>query len=61
MESQNTDVLSVRSDHPKEIQRYTGGRSKSRGRSKSPRYLLKRLCWKCSKPGHLKKHVDKKV
>ena len=31
MESQNDDVLSVRSGRPKEKRRYTGGRSKSPG------------------------------
>ena len=29
---------------------------KSRGRSKSPGDSLKKLCWKCGKPGHFKKN-----
>ena len=56
MESQNADVLSVRSGRPKERRRYTGGRSKSRGRSKSPGDPLKTGCWKCGKPGHFKRN-----
>ena len=44
MESQNADVLSVRSGHPKERRRYTGGRSKSRGTSKSLGDPLKTGC-----------------
>ena len=51
MESQNANALSVRSGHPKEKRMYTGGRSKSRGRSKSPGDPLKTGCWKCGKPG----------
>ena len=35
MESQSANALSMRSGHTKERGRYTGGRSKSRGRSKS--------------------------
>ena len=56
MESQNADALSVRSGRPKERRRYIGGRSKSRGRSKSPGYPLKPGCWKCGKPGHFKRN-----
>ena len=44
IESQNVDALLVRSGHPKERRRYTGGRSKSRGRSKSPGDPLKTGC-----------------
>ena len=60
MESQNADVLSVRSGRPKERRRYTGGRSKSRGRSKSPGDPLKTGCWKCGKPGHFKRNCRAK-
>ena len=52
----------MRSGHTKERGKYIGGRSKSRGRSKSPRDHLKRLCWKCGKLGHFKKkHRSKSV
>ena len=44
MENHRINSLSVRSGRPKERRRYTGGRSKSRGRSKSPGDPLKRLC-----------------
>ena len=44
MESHSTDALSVRLGHTKERGKSTGGRSKSRGRSKSPGDPLKRLC-----------------
>ena len=60
IESQNVDALSVRSGHPKERRRYIGGRSKSRGRSKSPGDPLKKRCWKFSKPGHFKRNCRSK-
>ena len=60
MESQNADALSVRSGRPKERRRYIGGRSKSRGRSKSPGDPLKTGCWKCGKPGHFKRNCRAK-
>ena len=44
MESQNVDALLIRSGHPKERRRYTGGRSKSRGISKSLGDPLKTRC-----------------
>ena len=44
MENHSIDALSVRLGHTKERGRYTGRRSKSRGRSKSPGDPLKRLC-----------------
>lgn len=37
----------------KEKKKY-GNRSKSRGRYKYPEQFL-RKCWKCGKPGHMKK------
>ena len=55
MESQNADALSVRSGRTKERGRYTGGRSKSWGRSKYSRDPLKKVCWKCGKPSHFKR------
>ena len=60
MESHSTDALSVRSGHTKERGKSTGGRSKFRGRSKSPGDPLKKLCWKCSKPGHFKRNCRSK-
>ena len=60
MESQNVGALSVRSGRPKESRRYTGGRSKYRGRSKSPGDPLKTGCWKCGKPGHFKRNCRAK-
>ena len=60
MESHNIDALSVRSGHTKERGKSIGGRSKSRGRSKSPGDPLKKLCWKCGKPGHFKKNCRSK-
>ncbi|WP_156294609.1 C2HC-type zinc finger protein, partial [Serratia oryzae] len=60
MESQSTDALSVRSHCTKERGRNIGGRSKSRGRSKSPGDPLKRVCWKCGKPGHFKRNCKSK-
>ena len=56
MENHSTDVLLVRSGHTKERGKSTGGRSKSSSRSMSPGEPLKKLCWKCGKPGHFKKN-----
>ena len=50
MENHSTYALAMRSGCTKEIGKYTGARSKSRGRSKSVGDPVKRLCWKCSKP-----------
>ena len=60
MENHSTDALSVRLGHTKEKGKSIGGRSKSRGRSKYPGNPLKRLCWKCGKPGHFKKNCRSK-
>ena len=60
MENHSTNALSMRSVRTKEREKYTWGISKSRGRSKSPRDPLKRLCWKYSKPGHFKKNCRSK-
>ena len=60
MESQSADALSVRLGQTKERGNSTGGRSKSRGRSKSPGDPLKTGCWKCGKPGHFKRNCRAK-
>ena len=55
MESHSINALSMRG-HPKEkINKSIVGRSKSRGRSKSPWNSLKISCWKCGKVGDFKK------
>ena len=61
MEGQSTDALFVRG-HPQErnISKSSSGRSKSRGRSKSPIKFLK-VCWRCGKEGHYKKQCRSKV
>ena len=46
--------------HKKKKNKVSSGRSKSRGRSKSPRKFLK-LCWKCRKEGHYKKNCRSKA
>ena len=60
MENHSTDALSVRLGHTKERGKSTRGRSKSRGISKSLGDSLKKLCWKCGKPGHFKKKCKSK-
>ena len=60
MENHSTDALLVRLGHTKERGKSIGGRSKSRGRSKSPGDPLNKLCWKCSKLGHFKKNCRSK-
>ena len=54
MENHSTGAFSVRSCHTKERGKSIGGRSKS------PRDLLKRLCWKCGKPSRFKKNCTSK-
>ena len=49
MENHSTDALSMRPSHSKDR-----GNKSTEGRSKSLRDSLKKLCWKCSKPRHLK-------
>ena len=56
MENHRTDALSMRLSQTKERGNSIGGRSKSRGRSKSLGDSLKKLCWKCGMPGHFKKN-----
>ena len=60
IENHSTNALSVRLGHTKERGKSTRGRSKSRGRFKSPGDPLKRLCWKCDKPSHFKKKCRSK-
>ena len=60
MENHSIDSLSMRLGHTKERGKYIGGRSKSRGRSKSLRNPLLKLCWKCSNFGHFKKKCRSK-
>jgi hypothetical protein len=61
MEGQSTDTLFERG-RSQEINRskFSSERSKSKGRSKSPRELVK-VCWRCGKEGHYKKQCRSKV
>ena len=61
MESHSTDALSVRSSHTKEKGRYTGGRSKSRDRSKSLGILYKSYVGNAVSLVILRKIIDQKV
>ena len=60
MEGHNTDTLFARG-HSQERNRsnFSSGRSKSKGRSKSPRKFV-RVCWSCGKEGHYKKQCRSK-
>jgi hypothetical protein len=50
------DALMVRGHSKERRNKFTGGRSKSRGRSKSLGNPLKKVSWKCGKPGNFKKN-----
>jgi hypothetical protein len=55
MEGQNTYVLFARGcSQERKRSKFSSGRSKSKGRSKSPRKFVK-VCWRCGKEGHYKK------
>jgi hypothetical protein len=60
MEGQSTDTLFERG-HSQERNRsnFSSGRSKSKGRSKSPRNFVR--VWRCGKEGHYKKQCRSKV
>jgi hypothetical protein len=61
MEGQSTDALFGRG-HSKERNRskLSSGRSKYKGRSKSPQNFVK-VSWRCGKEGQYKKHCRSKV
>jgi len=62
MESQNGDALSVRGwSQNRKKNKSLSGRSKSRGRSKSPGKPVKVVCWKCEKEGHYKRDCKSKA
>jgi hypothetical protein len=61
MEGQSTDTLFARGQsQERNISNFSSGRSKSKGRSKSPRKFV-RVCWRCGKEGHYKKQCRSKV
>ena len=60
MEIHSTYALFVRGcSHEINKNKSSSGRSKSRGRSKSPRKFIK-VCWRCGKEGNYKKHCRSK-
>ena len=62
MENQNGDALSVRGQSQnRNKNKLSSGRCKSRGRSKSPRKLVKVVRWKCRKEGHYKSDYKSKT
>jgi hypothetical protein len=61
MEGQRTYALFVRGHSQKRNRsKFSSGRSKSKGRSKSPKSFLK-VCWRCGKEGNYKKQCRYKV
>jgi hypothetical protein len=61
MEGQSTDTLFARGhSQGRNRSKFSSGRSKSKGRSKSPRKFVK-ICWICGKEGHYKKQFISKV
>jgi hypothetical protein len=61
MEGRSTDTLFARGrSQERNRYKFSSGRSKSKGRSKSPRKFVK-VCWRCGKEGHYKKQCRSKV
>jgi len=60
MENHSMDSLSKSVRSKERRYKFTMGRSKSRGRSRSPETSLKKLCWKCGKSRHFKKYCRSK-
>jgi len=61
MEGHSTDTLFARGHYQeRNISNFSSGRSKSKGRSKSPGKFV-RVCWRCGKEGHYKKQCRSKV
>jgi hypothetical protein len=61
MEGQRTNVLFARGRSQKiNRSKFSTGRSKSKGRSKSPQKFVK-VCWRFGKEGHYKKQCRSKV
>jgi hypothetical protein len=56
MGEHSIDALIVRGHSKERRNKFIGGRSKSRGISKSLGDPLKKVCWKCGKLGHFKKN-----
>jgi hypothetical protein len=55
MEGHSTNTLFARGrSQERNRSNFSSGRSKSKGRSKSPRKFV-RVCWRCGKEGHYKK------
>jgi hypothetical protein len=61
MEGHSTDALFLRGgSQERNRSKFSSGRSKSKGRSKSPENFVK-VCWRCGKEGHYKKMCRSKV
>jgi hypothetical protein len=61
MEGQSTYTLFARGrSQERNRSKFLSGRSKSKGRYKSPRKFVK-VCWRCGKEGHYKKQCRSKV
>jgi hypothetical protein len=61
MEGQRIDTLFARGcSHERNRYKFSNGISNSKGRSKSPRKIV-RVCWRCGKEGHYKKKCRSKV
>jgi hypothetical protein len=61
MEGHSTNALFARGrSQERNRSNFSSGRSKSKGRSKSPKKFV-RVCWRCGKEGHYKKQCRSKV